>query len=80
MDVLQLHAALDVELWTLESVRLAFVVAGKARDKASNDISKAAAGLTLQAIFLTKLKTRDLSDIIFFVWTSHRFLMLITNF
>ena len=48
-------------------MRLAFVVAGKARDKASNDISKAAAGLTLQAIFLTKLKTRDLSDIIFFV-------------
>jgi hypothetical protein len=34
----------------------------------------------LQATCITGWKTRDLSDIIIFVWTSHRFLMLITNF
>jgi hypothetical protein len=34
---------------------------------------------TLQATCITKVKTRDLSDSIFFVWTSHRIAMLITN-
>ena len=34
---------------------------------------------SVQATCITGRKTRDLSDIIFFVWTSHRFSMLITN-
>jgi hypothetical protein len=34
----------------------------------------------IQATCITGRKTRDLSNIIIFVWTSHRFSILITNF